>query len=139
VTPTRFVVSANSFLIVLLSRAPAINASTLFAPNGPSPWRPGLSAIACLKPRRVRRRRAADGCLRCQANPAELESGQRVVFVRANTWMTNVQADGCTARRVPPAVDRDDALGAFWLAPPPLRRRLPDGRYEVLTAAIEAF
>jgi hypothetical protein len=78
-----------------------------------------------------------DGCLRCQADPAELD-GHPVLFVRANSWLTTDQSDRCTAHRVAPAADRDDALGAFWLCPPPLRRRGPDGRHEVFAAAVEA-
>jgi hypothetical protein len=79
----------------------------------------------------------ADGCLRCQADPAELDGDHRL-FVRANSWLTADQSDRCFAKRVPPTVDRDDALGAFWLAPSPLRR-VRDGKIEVLRAAIEAL
>jgi hypothetical protein len=79
-----------------------------------------------------------DGCLRCQADPAEIDGDPRL-FIRANSWLTSEQSDRSYARRVPRAVDRDDALGAFWLAPPPLRRRTPDGQHEVLTAAVAAL
>jgi hypothetical protein len=79
----------------------------------------------------------ADGCLRCQADPAEIDGDHRL-FIRANSWLTADQSDRCFAKRVPPAGTRDDALGAFWLAPPPLRR-VRNGKIEVLTAAVEAL
>jgi hypothetical protein len=76
------------------------------------------------------------GALLCQATPAEVD-GIETLFVVAHTWLASDMAMNAYPR-IGPAIDRDDALGSFWLMPPPLRCDKGES-VEVPAKAIEAF
>jgi hypothetical protein len=79
---------------------------------------------------------ADEGAFLCQATPAEVD-GIETMFCVAHTWLA---AEMGVSRypHIGPATDRDDALGSFWLMPPPLRRDKGES-VEVPAAAIASF
>jgi hypothetical protein len=79
---------------------------------------------------------ADEGALLCQATPAEVD-GIETLFCVAHTWLGSDMAMSAYPH-IGPATDRDDALGSFWLMPPPLRRDKSES-VEVPAKAIEAF
>jgi hypothetical protein len=77
-----------------------------------------------------------EGVLLCQATPAEVD-GIETLFCVAHTWLGSDMAMSAYPH-IGPASDRDDALGSFWLMPPPLRRDLGE-TVQVPAKAIGAF
>jgi len=77
-----------------------------------------------------------EGALLCQATPAEVD-GIETLFCVAHTWLA-AEMGMSRYPHIGPATDRDDALGSFWLMPPPLRKDLGE-TVQVPAKAIEAF
>ena len=77
-----------------------------------------------------------DGALLCNALPATVD-GYDTVFVTAHTWLADYMLS--QVPRILPARDRDDALGAYWALPPPLRLIDTGETVHVPAAAIAAF
>jgi len=71
-----------------------------------------------------------DGAMRCSAKVGKLPEGKPVAFVRAGMRLMPHMAVRCGAPAVPAADDK------LWLCPPILKRRGPDGEFEILAAAM---
>jgi hypothetical protein len=77
-----------------------------------------------------------EGGFVCEATPA-VADGFETLFVTARTWLSPEMLSNHPV--IPIARDRDDALGSYWLMPPPLRLRDDGETVHVPAAAIAAF